>query len=380
VNMSKERFFTLIRIFTVIELLLLLSSCGWSFPETQREPDYNYSQRQDGDPEPVELKQESNVGHGSVSRIIKKVSPSVVGISTAHLKRDSLWDDTRLVEGIGSGVIVHSTGYILTNDHVVGGNPDNISVILQNGDELEGRTLWSDPTLDLAIIKVDAVNLPAAVLGNSQQLEVGDLAIAIGTPLALQFKHTVTSGIISALNRTVQVPTERGQNFMEDLIQTDASINPGNSGGPLINANGEVIGINTIKVSSAEGIGFAIPIDVAKPVIEQIIKDGEFVTPYIGIVGFDKEIARYYKQEKDIQEGVYVVDIDERGPAYKAGLRIDDIITYIGEKKVTKMLELRSAIYSYKVGDKVGIRFLRKEKNMLLKCCWGRSPYRRIIF
>ncbi|NLV99750.1 MAG: trypsin-like serine protease [Clostridiales bacterium] len=373
-NMSKERFFTLIRIFTVIELLLLLSSCGWSFPETQREPDYNYSQRQDGDPEPVELKQESNVGHGSVSRIIKKVSPSVVGISTAHLKRDSLWDDTRLVEGIGSGVIVHSTGYILTNDHVVGGNPDNISVILQNGDELEGRTLWSDPTLDLAIIKVDAVNLPAAVLGNSQQLEVGDLAIAIGTPLALQFKHTVTSGIISALNRTVQVPTERGQNFMEDLIQTDASINPGNSGGPLINANGEVIGINTIKVSSAEGIGFAIPIDVAKPVIEQIIKDGEFVTPYIGIVGFDKEIARYYKQEKDIQEGVYVVDIDERGPAYKAGLRIDDIITYIGEKKVTKMLELRSAIYSYKVGDKVGIRFLRKGKEHVIEMLLGKKP------
>jgi serine protease Do len=374
VNMSKERFFTLICIFTVIELLLLLSSCGWSFPETQREPDYNYSQRQDGDPEPVELKQESNVGHGSVSRIIKKVSPSVVGISTAHLKRDSLWDDTRLVEGIGSGVIVHSTGYILTNDHVVGGNPDNISVILQNGDELEGRTLWSDPTLDLAIIKVDAVNLPAAVLGNSQQLEVGDLAIAIGTPLALQFKHTVTSGIISALNRTVQVPTERGQNFMEDLIQTDASINPGNSGGPLINANGEVIGINTIKVSSAEGIGFAIPIDVAKPVIEQIIKDGEFVTPYIGIVGFDKEIARYYKQEKDIQEGVYVVDIDERGPAYKAGLRIDDIITYIGEKKVTKMLELRSAIYSYKVGDKVGIRFLRKGKEHVIEMLLGKKP------
>lgn len=172
-NMSKERFFTLIRIFTVIELLLLLSSCGWSFPETQREPDYNYSQRQDGDPEPVELKQESNVGHGSVSRIIKKVSPSVVGISTAHLKRDSLWDDTRLVEGIGSGVIVHSTGYILTNDHVVGSNPDNISVILQNGDELEGRTLWSDPTLDLAIIKVDAVNLPAAVLETVSSLKLG---------------------------------------------------------------------------------------------------------------------------------------------------------------------------------------------------------------
>jgi S1-C subfamily serine protease len=172
VNMSKERFFTLIRIFTVIELLLLLSSCGWSFPETQREPDYNYSQRQDGDPEPVELKQESNVGHGSVSRIIKKVSPSVVGISTAHLKRDSLWDDTRLVEGIGSGVIVHSTGYILTNDHVVGGNPDNISVILQNGDKL-GST----------------VNLPGSGHGSIRRLGPRNGGCSV-------FKCTVDKGIL----------------------------------------------------------------------------------------------------------------------------------------------------------------------------------------
>jgi S1-C subfamily serine protease len=290
------------------------------------------------------------------------------------MTRDSLLDDAELIEGIGSGVIVHSTGYILTNEHVVGGDPENIKVILENGDELEGRNLWSDPTLDLAIVKVDAVNLPAAVLGNSQQLEVGDMAIAIGTPLGLQFKHTVTSGIISALNRTVKVPTERGQNYMEDLIQTDASINPGNSGGPLINANGEVVGINTIKVTSAEGIGFAIPIEVAKPVIRHFIEEGEFVTPYIGIVGFDKEIARYYKQEKDIQEGVYVVDIDERGPAYKAGIRVDDIITRVGDIKVTKMLELRSAIYSYKVGDRVGIRFIRRGKEHVVEMVLGKKP------
>ena len=200
------------------------------------------------------------------------------------------------------------------------------------------------------------------------------MAIAIGTPLGLQFKHTVTSGIISALNRTVKVPTERGQNYMEDLIQTDASINPGNSGGPLINANGEVVGINTIKVTSAEGIGFAIPIEVAKPVIRHFIEEGEFVTPYIGIVGFDKEIARYYKQEKDIQEGVYVVDIDERGPAYKAGIRVDDIITRVGDIKVTKMLELRSAIYSYKVGDRVGIRFIRRGKEHVVEMVLGKKP------
>jgi S1-C subfamily serine protease len=364
----------LIGVFTIMELLFVFSSCGWNMSETPREPDYSYSQEPEDKPEPVEVQQEGTAVHASVSRIVKKVSPSVVGITTAHLQRDTLWEDAQVIEGIGSGVIVHPTGYILTNDHVVGGNPTNINVILQNGDELAGRTLWSDPTLDLAIIKVDAIDLPAAVLGDSQQLEVGDMAIAIGTPLGLQFKHTVTSGIISALNRTVQVPTERGQNFMEDLIQTDASINPGNSGGPLINARGEVIGINTIKVTSAEGIGFAIPIDIAKPIIKHFVEEGEFVTPYIGIVGFDREIARYYKQEKDIQEGVYVVDMDERGPAYKAGLRVDDIITHVGQKKVTKMLELRSAIYSYKVGDRVNIRFLRRGKEHLVEMTLVKKP------
>jgi len=374
VNMPKGWLSILIGVFTIMELLFVFSSCGWNMSETPREPDYSYSQEPEDKPEPVEVQQEGTAVHASVSRIVKKVSPSVVGITTAHLQRDTLWEDAQVIEGIGSGVIVHPTGYILTNDHVVGGNPTNINVILQNGDELAGRTLWSDPTLDLAIIKVDAIDLPAAVLGDSQQLEVGDMAIAIGTPLGLQFKHTVTSGIISALNRTVQVPTERGQNFMEDLIQTDASINPGNSGGPLINARGEVIGINTIKVTSAEGIGFAIPIDIAKPIIKHFVEEGEFVTPYIGIVGFDREIARYYKQEKDIQEGVYVVDMDERGPAYKAGLRVDDIITHVGQKKVTKMLELRSAIYSYKVGDRVNIRFLRRGKEHLVEMTLVKKP------
>jgi len=123
---------------------------------------------------------------------------------------------------------------------------------------------------------------------------------------------------------------------------------------------GEVVGINTIKVTSAEGIGFAIPINVAKPVIEHFIREGSFVTPYIGIVGFDREMARYVKQDQNIQEGVYVMDIDERGPAYKAGIRVDDIIIRVGDRKVTKMLDLRSAIYSYKVGSKVSIEFMRR--------------------
>lgn len=352
----------------------LINACGWSW-STVPEEKYGYEKRREKFSEneyiqqettPVPIQQKNAGFQTPISQVVKKVIPSVVGISTLHTTRSTVWDDTQVIEGVGSGVIVHPTGYILTNDHVAGGNPTHITVILKNGDELEGRTLWSDPTLDLAIVKVDAENLPAATLGDSDQLEVGETAIAIGTPLGLQFQHTVTAGIISALNRTVQVPTERGQNFMEDLIQTDASINPGNSGGPLVNMRGEVVGINTIKVTSAEGIGFAIPINVAKPVIEHFIKEGSFVTPYIGVVGFDKEMARYFKQDENIQEGVYVVDIDERGPAYRAGVRVEDIITKVGDKKVTKMLDLRSAVYSYKVGDRVSIEIIRRGKRRIV--------------
>ncbi len=363
----------LIMTLIMLELLFSMTACGWGKSQLPDKPKYDYEEQQDANPEIVELRKQAE-SNPSISTVTKKVIPAVVGISTIHTQRSSYWDDTQVIEGLGSGVIVHSTGYILTNEHVVSGNPSKITVILKNGDELEGQTLWSDPTMDLAIVKVEAKNLPAAVLGDSKQLEVGETAIAVGTPLALQFQHTVTSGIISALNRTVQVPTERGQNYMEDLIQTDASINPGNSGGPLLDLKGEVIGINTIKVASAEGIGFAIPIDVAKPVITHFLNEGTFITPYIGIVGFDKEIARYYKQNKNIQDGVYVVDIDQRGPAYEAGIRIDDIITRVESQKVTKMLELRSAIYSYKVGDRVEIGILRKGKEYTVTMVLEEKP------
>lgn len=363
-------------------ILWLVNACGWDWHDF-REEKYDYEERQE---QPLQqeitrqqleadpVRQGENDGTVSISQVVKKVIPAVVGISTVHSTGISVWESAEVIEGVGAGVIVHSTGYILTNDHVAGGNPTRITVILQNGDELEGRTLWSDPTLDLAIVKVDAENLPAATLGDSDELEVGDTAIAIGTPLGLQFQHTVTAGIISALNRTVQVPTERGQNFMEDLIQTDASINPGNSGGPLINIKGEVVGINTIKVTSAEGIGFAIPINVAKPVIRHFLEEGSFVTPYIGIVGFDREMARYLKQNDDIQEGVYVMDIDERGPAYKAGIRVDDIIIRVGDKRVTKMLDLRSAIYSYRVGDEVTIEFIRGRRRHTVRMVLQPKP------
>ena len=232
------------------------------------------------------------------SKAAEKVRPSVVGITTTHVRErgynDGGWE---VIEGVGSGFIVSPDGYILTNDHVAVSLDAEIVVILHNGDELKGRVLWTDPTLDLAIIKVNADGMPAAELGDSSKLIVGEPAIAIGTPLGLQFQQTTTAGIISALDRTVEVGTERGQNFMEDLIQTDASINPGNSGGPLVNIAGQIIGVNTVKVISAEGIGFAIP-KTWKPVIQRFLDEGEFVTPYLGLWLY-QAIAHYYKKATD---------------------------------------------------------------------------------
>lgn len=345
-----KRIFTLW--FSVILTITFLSGCtGLSRPNGE----YKYKPQGDSPPDSRQINYQER--SGSLAGVVQKASPSVVGISTIY--ENIFLTETETVEGVGSGFIVHQDGYILTNEHVVGSDAKRITVILHNGDQLKGRLMWSDPTLDLAVVKVNASNLPAVTMGNSEEMLVGDTAIAIGTPLGLQFQHTVTAGIISALNRTVQVPTDRGQNYMEDLIQTDASINPGNSGGPLMNINGEVIGINTVKVASAEGIGFAIPIDVARPIIERFVKEGEFTTPYIGIVGFDKEMASYYKKDGSIKEGVYIVNIDPKGPAYEGGIRVDDIITQIGDQKIRKMLDLRKAVYSYPVGSQVGVTVIR---------------------
>jgi len=347
-----------------VGLCVLLPACG---ANRRPAPGGEYQYRQQGTQQGNDRPARDASQAGSIAKAVEKVNPSVVGISTVHVQRDSLLDNREALEGVGTGFIVHPDGYIITNDHVAGNDPDDITVILHNGDELEGKVLWTDPTLDLAVVKVNGSNLPAAELGESEELVVGEPAIAIGTPLGLQFQHTTTAGVISALNRTVQVPTEIGENFMEDLIQTDASINPGNSGGPLVNIDGQVIGINTVKVVSAEGIGFAIPIDVAKPIIEHFINEGEFVTPYIGIVGFDRDIASFYKRDGNIREGVYVIDIDTRGPAFKSGIRVDDIITRVGDRQVSKMLELRTAVYSHKVGDAISITVIRSGRERVFE-------------
>jgi len=291
----------------------------------------------------------------SIQDIVKATMPGVVGISVLKVDGNSIFDSNTESWGVGSGVIVSTDGYILTNHHVAGGKNKRIIVSLEDGRNVDGTTVWSDPVLDLAVVKINATGLHTIPLGDANELVVGEPAIAIGNPLGLQFQRTVTSGIISALNRTIEIETENGVNYMEDLIQTDASINPGNSGGPLINSKGQVVGINTVKVTSAEGIGFAVPINIAIPIINQLVETGEFVEPYLGVFAYDREVIPFIDSTKRLDNGIYIAMIDESGPAYKSGLRVGCIIKEVDGKEVNTMMQLRTYIYSKKPGDTINV-------------------------
>ena len=280
--------------------------------------------------------------------IVEIVSPAIVGISANYGN----------IESVGSGVAVANNGYVLTNNHVVEG-ASSITVYYANKTSGRATLIWNDPAMDLAVIKT-SINMPYLKAGNNELVSSGQEVIAIGTPLTLQFKHTVTKGIISATNRTIEVENEDGTtSYLQNLFQHDASINPGNSGGPLINEKGEVIGINTLKVSQAEGIGFAIPVQIAMPVVNHISQDGSYTTPYLGIFGFDSEIAVFYGRTLN-KNGVYVVNVDSNGPLGRAGIKEGDIIIGVEDLPITTMLDLRKTIYNYKVGEKINIKILRE--------------------
>lgn len=293
----------------------------------------------------------------TVTAVAKKAMKSTVGITTVEVVRDIFFME-REVEGVGSGVIVDSNGYILTNSHVIGdGEARRITVLFENGDKKPGKVLWFDPALDLAVVKVDATGLPAAELGNSNDLQVGQLAVAIGNPLGLDFQRTVTSGIISGLHRSIKVDK---YNIIEDLIQTDASINPGNSGGPLLNSEGKVIGINTAKIQTAESLGFSIPINVVKPIVKEVLKQGSFKTVFIGIQGI--EVGRYENttgMDLNIKEGIVILDVVQGSPAEKAGLLKYDILTHIDGEEIENNNQLKRRLYKYKPGDKATLTIVR---------------------
>ncbi|WP_246169740.1 S1C family serine protease [Alkalibaculum sporogenes] len=300
----------------------------------------------------------------TVEAVAELVTPTVVGVQTVEISQDMFMRE-RTSTGIGSGFIVTQDGYILTNHHVVTEDPKKITVSLKDGRSLEATKIWSDAILDLAVIKIDATGLPVAILGDSESLAVGQMAIAIGNPLGLTFERTVTAGIVSALNRSII----SGNTIAEDLIQTDASINSGNSGGPLLNNRGNVIGINTYKIDSGEGMGFAIPINIAKPIVNQIINNGEFKPTMMGISCLDREIARYYSSDEDIdlKAGILIMEVQPESGAEKAGLVKDAIITHIDDIEVNTMLKLREIIYNKLPGESVQVRYTLNGKTETTK-------------
>lgn len=298
--------------------------------------------------------------------IYEKVEPSVVGISTISEQQVATFfgwgSQTQLVRGIGTGFIVDESGYILTNSHVVNdGQTKTLTVSLTDGREINGTVLWNDSTLDLAVVKIEADNLQAAELGDSDEIAIGQYAGAIGNPMSMEFSRSFTQGVISGLNRTITVTDGTKQTTMENLIQTDATINSGNSGGPLLNAKGQVIGINSAKMTSAEGLGFAIPINTAMPIVEEIQSKGEFTKAYIGISGLDLStyLGSYPNQDFGVKSGVLVAEVTPGMGAEEAGLKTYDVITEINGTTITGMNSLNAQLVKYRPGDTIEVTYYR---------------------
>lgn len=281
--------------------------------------------------------------------LLSEARSAVVGISVDYPDGYS----------IGSGFAISDNGLILTNNHVVEGGG---TITLYYADKTTGsaKTIWTDSSLDLAVLS-STRQIPYLDT-NIDEAFVGEEVYALGTPLTLEFKHTVTHGIVSAVNRTLESQSFSGQTtFMQSLIQHDAAINPGNSGGPLINSQGQVIGINTLKASEGEGIGFAVPIEVGKIVVEKLSKNSSFTAPKLGVFGFDSDIALAYGEKLD-SAGIYVISTE--APASDAGIKKGDLITEVGGYKITNLLDLRKAILKHDQGDSVLVNYIRDGQSM----------------
>ncbi len=310
--------------------------------------------------------------------VAAKVSPAVVKITTTA--NASTQDPTALpAEGIGSGIIYDKNGWILTNRHVVSGS-DQLKVELKDGRSFDGTIYGIDTLTDLAIVKVDATDLPTAPIGDSSNLKVGETTIAIGSPLGT-YTSTVTSGILSGTGRSIDTGTERVNN----LLQTDAAINPGNSGGPLLDAGGNVIGINTAIAENANGIGFAIPINIARPIMEQAVAGQKLARPYIGIRYQMLDLQTANQLNLPVHEGAYVdggTDASGQtspavvagGPGDKAGLKQGDIIVSIEGQPIDTEHPLDSVLTQFAPGRTVTLGILRNGQKMDLQITLGTRP------
>lgn len=301
-------------------------------------------------------------------QVVEKVGPAVVMITTTRLIEVSdffgfIWYPQE-VQGLGSGVIFRKDGYILTNHHVVK-EAQEIRVILPDGRTFPARVIGADQYTDLAVLKIEGEDLPVADFGDSEELRVGQLAIAIGNPIGEGLKNTVTTGVISALGRVLDL----GNNVtLRDVIQTDASINPGNSGGPLLNSKGEVIGINTAIIQDAQGIGFAIPVNRAREIAGVLISEGRVPRAGIGItyMPFDatnrRQVEARYRIHLPVDEGFLITHVVAGGPAAKAGIRPGDVVVEINRQKVSMRTDFQGL--DLRAGDRVLLSIHRGTRRM----------------
>jgi serine protease Do len=306
---------------------------------------------------------------GDVQSILAKVEPAVVSIRTRTL---SLGDFLKPVpgEGAGTGFVIGSDGVIVTNNHVVTG-AQSIEVVFADDRKMPARVLGKDPTTDLAVVKVDAGGLPTAPLGDSEQLKVGDDVVAIGNALALEGGPTVTRGIVSALNRTITA--ENGVR-LEHVLQTDTAINPGNSGGPLVNAAGEVVGINTAVAGDAQNIGFSIAITPAKPIIDELRQGTVKTRPFLGVKMLTVTPTNADNFGLKAQTGALVADVTAGSGAEVAGLRTGDVITAIDGKEVKAAEDVTSAVATHKPGDHITITYRRGDDSKGADVTLGERP------
>jgi serine protease Do len=316
--------------------------------------------------------------NSAIISAVEKVSPTVVSIVSTQEVQD-IFGNVSEQRGGGTGFIITSDGLILTNKHVVDSKEASYTVFTSDGKNYRAKIQASDPLNDLAVVKINTKNLPIVEVGNSDDLKLGQSVIAIGNALG-EFQNTVTSGIVSGIGRSIEASNTLGQSAeeLQGLLQTDAPINPGNSGGPLVNLEGQVVGINTAVASSAENIGFAIPINDAKTAIELVIKTGSIIRPMLGVryISLTKDIAQY--NNLPVDSGAYIFSNDPTtpavvpgSPAADAGLKSADIITAINNDKIDANHSLKRLLQNYKPGQSVEVKIIRDKKEMTVNVKLG---------
>jgi serine protease Do len=301
-------------------------------------------------------------GRRGVPAMVARVLPAVVSITTRQIERDQ-FDQPVVTPGLGSGIIVDPRGYILTNDHIVEG-VEQIKVALADERTFRATLVGRDPFSDLAVLKIEGKNLPVATLGDSSRLAIGETVVAIGNPLWIEGGATVTAGLVSGFGRSTE---QAGLPVLHNLIQTDAAINPGNSGGPLVDLAGRVIGINTAVIASAHGIGFAIPINIARPVMKALIAGRRLTRTSLGLLAVSLRPQLAYVYDLPLERGALVRRVDPDGPAARAGILPGDVITGLGAQPVKDLHHLHEQMALYKAGDAVELRVWRDDRRLTVR-------------